>query len=93
MKNHLMRLLQLLCLEVWVLSSSCSLENTDPSKISPTPTFIVSHKEEQMPIWVEGKADAPFILLAVHGGPGSDVLDFRNYQNGTGFKEIEKSFW
>jgi pimeloyl-ACP methyl ester carboxylesterase len=75
---------------------SCKKENTDSNKISPTPsptpTFIVNNKEEQMPVWVEGKADATYIVLAVSGGPGSDVLDFRNYHNGTGFKEIEKNY-
>ena len=41
---------------------------------------------------MHGKSDAKYILLAVHGGPGSDVLDFRNYKNGTGFKAIEDKF-
>lgn len=77
---------------VIIFFGACKKENTDPTTILPTPTFIVSNKEEQMPVWVEGKADANTILLAVHGGPGSDVLDFRNYQNGTGFKEIEKEY-
>ena len=70
---------------------SCS-EDNDNNKNVTKESFTVTNKEEKMPVWVHGKSDAKYILLAVHGGPGSDVLDFRNYKNGTGFKAIEDKF-
>ncbi len=59
---------------------------------SPEANFTVTNKEETMPVWVYGKNDAKYIVLAVHGGPGSDALDFRNYQGGLGFKELETQY-
>lgn len=73
-----------------ILIMSCGKNNF--TKFDTQETFIVTNKEEKMPVWVKGKGDANAILLVVHGGPGSDVLDFRNYQKGKGFKEIEKSY-
>jgi len=72
-----------------IFSISCDQLTTS---FTPKETFTVVHNEETMPVWVYGKSDAPYILLAAHGGPGSDVLDFRNYQNGVGFKKIEESY-
>ena len=38
-------------------------------------TFVMEHKEESMPVWVHGNEKSEYIILAVHGGPGSNVLD------------------
>lgn len=69
---------------------SCKKENVNNNVTSDT--FKISNKEATMPVWVHGKSDANYILLAVHGGPGSDILDFRTYKGGTGFKEIENNY-
>jgi pimeloyl-ACP methyl ester carboxylesterase len=71
--------------------ASCSKEDQLPT-IDPSPTFTLTNDEETMPVWVDGKADSKTILFVVHGGPGSDALDFRNYQNGKGFLKIEEQF-
>jgi pimeloyl-ACP methyl ester carboxylesterase len=78
---------------VTLLSLLLSCNETDkPVTIVPTPTFILANDEENMPVWVEGKADAKAILVVVHGGPGSDALDFRNYLGGTGFLKLEQQY-
>ena len=59
--------------------------------ILPEPTFVVANRGEKMPVWIHGNENSNFIILAVHGGPGSDVLDFRTFSNGEGFKKIESS--
>ena len=74
-----------------VFALACSKKDDAPI-ITPTPTFTVENNHETMPVWVHGKSDAGCILIAVHGGPGSDVLDFRTYQSGTGFKKIEEDY-
>ncbi|QZE15260.1 alpha/beta hydrolase [Halosquirtibacter laminarini] len=58
-------------------------------KVYPKATFEVTNAEETMPVWIHGNENSDFILLPVHGGPGSDVLDFRTYKGGDGFKDIE----
>lgn len=60
--------------------------------IEPNPTFTIVNRSETMPVWVYGKSNSQYLILAVHGGPGSDVLDFRNYQGGIGFKKIEEKY-
>lgn len=86
--NQISLLVFLLILSV---SSSCDKDDEEVV-IEPTPTFIVENNEESMPVWVHGNNDADYLILAVHGGPGSDVLDFRTYQGGTGFRTIEQDY-
>lgn len=74
----------------FVLLILFSFMNLKAQTINPAPTFTVVNSEETMPVWVYGNPDSGIILLAVHGGPGSDVLDFRNYLGGKGFRQIEK---
>ncbi len=66
---------------------SCKKDNTDEQ----VKMFSVINKSETMPVWLYGNYNSNYIILAVHGGPGSDVLDFRNYKEGLGFKQIEQS--
>jgi pimeloyl-ACP methyl ester carboxylesterase len=74
-----------------LLVTGCT-QKDEVASITPTPTFTVVNAGETMPVWVEGKKDARVILLAVHGGPGSDVLDFRNHRGGTGFQGVEAQY-
>lgn len=69
---------------------SCENEYTTSNKISDS--LKIKNNQATMPVWVNGKKDSKYIILAVHGGPGSDVLDFRNYKKGKGFKLIENQF-
>jgi pimeloyl-ACP methyl ester carboxylesterase len=66
---------------------SCKKENN----VEQIKMFSVINKTETMPVWLYGNYNSNYIILAVHGGPGSDVLDFRNYKEGLGFKQIEQS--
>lgn len=85
-------------LALTLFTASCSKSDSDSggdvssTKFSPTATLVVKNAEERMPVWVNGNKDSKFIILAVHGGPGSDVLDFVNYQNGTAFKKIQEKY-
>lgn len=54
--------------------------------------FKITNNQATMPVWVNGKTDSKYLLVAVHGGPGSDVLDFRNYKNGIGFRLLENQY-
>lgn len=74
------------------VATGCDKDELSAINFNPAETFRVVNAEETMPVWVYGKADANRIILAVHGGPGSDVLDFRNYQNGIAFKQIENTY-
>jgi pimeloyl-ACP methyl ester carboxylesterase len=67
---------------------SC-MKNNDT--VEQTKMFSVTNKNETMPVSLFGNYSSNYIILAVHGGPGSDVLDFRNYKDGLGFKQIEQS--
>lgn len=67
---------------------SCKKDNNTVEQLK---MFSVINKSETMPVWLYGNYNSNYIILAVHGGPGSDVLDFRNYKNGLGFKQIEQS--
>lgn len=84
-------MIRLLLASLVVFALACTKKDDAPI-ITPTPTFTVENNHETMPVWVHGKSDAGCILIAVHGGPGSDVLDFRTYQSGTGFKKIEEDY-
>ncbi|WP_316634314.1 hypothetical protein [uncultured Flavobacterium sp.] len=64
--------------------------NVPTTQFTPTATLVVNNAEESMPVWVNGNKDSKCIILAVHGGPGSDVLDFKTYQEGIAFKKIEE---
>ncbi|MFZ1495686.1 MAG: alpha/beta fold hydrolase, partial [Saprospiraceae bacterium] len=66
---------------------SCEKDNNDEQ----IKMFSVINKSETMPVWLYGNYNSNYIILAVHGGPGSDVLDFRNYKGGLGFKQIEQT--
>ena len=85
-------------LALTLFTASCSKSDSDSggdvstTKFSPTATLVIKNAEENMPVWVDGNKDSKFIILAVHGGPGSDVLDFVNYQNGTAFKKIQEKY-
>lgn len=85
-------------LALTLFTASCSKSDSNSgadvstTKFSPTATLVVKNAEESMPVWVNGNKDSKFIILAVHGGPGSDVLDFLNYQNGTAFKKIQEKY-
>lgn len=81
-----------LCFTMLFMFTACDKDNPVEPTIEPAPTFTVVNDEETMPIWVNGKEDSEYIILAVHGGPGSNVLDFRTYKEGTGFKQIENTF-
>jgi len=85
------RRLTLFLIPILVLLASCKKGKSD-SSITPSPTFTVANNQETMPVWVAGKADASVILLAVHGGPGSNVLDFKTCQNGIAFKAVESKY-
>lgn len=87
-------MIRLIFIPILFLFFACSKDNNNvtPTVITPTPTFTIVNNQETMPVWVHGKTDANCILLAVHGGPGSDVLEFRTYQNGTGFKAVEAQY-
>lgn len=67
---------------------SCK-KNNNP--VEQTKMFSVTNKNESMPVWLYGNFNSNYIILAVHGGPGSNVLDFRNYKDGLGFKQVEQS--
>jgi pimeloyl-ACP methyl ester carboxylesterase len=82
---------RLILIPILFLFGACDKENATPT-ITPEATFFVTNNQETMPVWVHGKSDATCILLAVHGGPGSDVLEFRTYQNGSGFKDVEAQY-
>ena len=73
-------------------SDSSSSADVSTTKFSPAATLVVKNAEENMPVWINGNKDSKFIILAVHGGPGSDVLDFINYQGGTAFKKIQEKY-
>lgn len=60
--------------------------------VTPTATFLIKHKEETMPVWIHGNTQSKYIILAVHGGPGSNVLDFREYKGGIGFRKVEEDY-
>lgn len=62
------------------------------SEFTPDATFVVKNAEESMPVWVNGNKNANAIILVMHGGPGSDVLDFRAYKDGLAFKKIEANY-
>ncbi|MCD0467205.1 alpha/beta fold hydrolase [Flavobacterium sp. ENC] len=62
------------------------------SDFTPNATFVVNNAEENMPVWVHGNKESKSIILVMHGGPGSDVLDFRMYQDGLAFKKIEVDY-
>lgn len=62
------------------------------SEFSPSASFVINNAEENMPVWVNGHKDSKAIILVIHGGPGSDVLDFRTYMDGVAFKKIEENF-
>ncbi|QZT38818.1 alpha/beta hydrolase [Halosquirtibacter xylanolyticus] len=70
---------------------ACGGGDKTAEKVYPKATFEVTNAAETMPVWIHGKENSDFILLPVHGGPGSDVLDFRTYKGGDGFKAIEKN--
>lgn len=92
--NYVSTAIMALALIMTSCSKSDSNSGTDvtTTKFSPTATLVVKNAEENMPVWVNGNKDSKFIILAVHGGPGSDALDFVNYQNGTGFKKIQEKY-
>jgi pimeloyl-ACP methyl ester carboxylesterase len=75
--------------------SSCDKNDSDvngkTNQITPKPTFVLNSNEESMPVWVNGNNDSQCVILVIHGGPGSDVLDFRTYKNGLAFKKIEET--
>ena len=75
-----------LILFVLTLTFSCK------TTITPTATFVEENKEEAMPVWIHGNEDSKYIILAVHGGPGSNVLDFRDYMGGKGFRKLEEDY-
>jgi len=66
-----------------------ALANQDEVKVAEK--IIVLNKEEKMPVWLYGKANANTILVMVHGGPGSNVLDYRNLNQGLAFKRLENN--
>ena len=67
---------------------SCKKKN---ESVQQPDKFSITNKSETMPVWLYGNFNSNYIILAVHGGPGSDVLDFRNYKAGIGFKQIEQT--
>jgi pimeloyl-ACP methyl ester carboxylesterase len=67
---------------------SCDMNNG----FNPEPTFTITTNEETMPIWVHGNENSNYLILAVHGGPGSDVLDFRTYKGGDAFLNLENDY-
>ncbi|MDC1105479.1 alpha/beta hydrolase [Prolixibacteraceae bacterium] len=75
-----------------LLLFACGGDDKKVEKIYPETSFNVTNASETMPVWMHGKENSDFILLPVHGGPGSDVLDFRTYKGGEGFKTIEKNY-
>lgn len=77
---------------VSTLSFSCTKAIYQTDNVEPEPTFFIENKTEKMPVWVYGKEDSKYIILPVHGGPGSEALDFRNYKGGIGFRTIEDDY-
>lgn len=87
---------------LFVSLTSCKKDDDTPKKVvdksvkvsefSPQATFVVNNAEESMPVWVNGNSNSKSIILVMHGGPGSDVLDFRTYKDGLAFKKIEESY-
>ncbi|PIF45505.1 pimeloyl-ACP methyl ester carboxylesterase [Chryseobacterium sp. 52] len=69
----------------------------NPSEDAQANTFVdkkitVEHDEEKMPVWFYGKSNSNTVILMVHGGPGSDIMDYRNYKGGTAFRKLENNY-
>lgn len=71
---------------------TCSCNKKKAKKFNPKATIAVFTNKETMPVWVHGNENSGYIILAVHGGPGSNVLDFRNYKCGKGFLSLETDY-
>lgn len=100
--KHFFKLLSLSLVLVFVLNAckkkdvqptdSSSCENPSVTATVIDDTVIVHHDEEDMPLWLHGKSTSNTVILIVHGGPGSDVMDYRNYKGGLGFRRLENNY-
>jgi pimeloyl-ACP methyl ester carboxylesterase len=89
-KKKLIKILYFLSI---IIISSCNKDDDNISiTFSPEPTFTIFNNKETMPVWVNGNENSNYLILAIHGGPGSDVLDFRTYKGGQGFMTLENDF-
>lgn len=53
----------------------------------------VTNNHETMPVYLHGDLASDYLILVVHGGPGSDVKEYREYYNGkSGLQLLEGKY-